>query len=88
MIENSEVLYSAANGLSLARHLNASRSDVLIGIARITLNRPARMNAISDDLPIQLESAIQRAGNVRYSKLSQQLIVLCQNPGAYTPHIK
>ena len=32
-------------------------------IARITLNRPKKMNAIDDDMPRQLEAAVHRAGN-------------------------
>lgn len=30
-------------------------------IARITLNRPEVMNAIDDELPVELEAAVQRA---------------------------
>lgn len=36
-----------------------------VGIARITLNRPERLNAISDDLPVKLEAAVNRANQVR-----------------------
>ncbi|MDQ2091739.1 crotonase/enoyl-CoA hydratase family protein [Marimonas arenosa] len=48
-------------------------------IARITLNRPEVMNAIDDDLPVELEAAVQRAE----ADPSVHVIVLSGNGPAF-----